>query len=238
MERALQSKLREQNQGTRAGQCCAESLAAFLENTLKPAERGQVAHHLSLCPLCRDTLAIISRLPRSPQPINTPSSKYRIAGLAAAAALICLCVAVLYSHSGIRLIARPEQIPAPRSAAQVTPKKDFQPPELVPSQEGTASSSVPILPHLAAAAVTIPKINSSGNTWKLDITQHPAALEKSQDGGRTWQPVSIPSFQPKSILWKDAKVWAIDSQGVIMESNDNGTHWARLQHKAHGSPNQ
>jgi len=233
MERALQSKLREQNQGTRAGQCCAESLAAFVENTLSPAEREQAAHHLSLCPLCRDALALISRVPRPAQSINRPSSKYRIAGLAAAA-LILLCVAVLYSHSGIRSIAKPELIPAPTSSVRASPKKDSRRQEFGPSPEDTAAS-MPISAHLAETVATIPKTNNPGNTWKVDLTQHPATLEKSQDGGRTWKPVSIPGFQPRSILWKDARVWAIDSQGLIMQSNDNGTHWIRLQHSVQGS---
>lgn len=238
MERALQSKLREQNQANRDGHCCAENLAAFLENALSPAEREQVAHHLSRCPLCREALALASRVPRSPQSINRQSSKYRTVGLAAAVTLICLCTAMLYSHSRVRSIARPELAPAPRSSAQVSPPKNGPSiPEAGHSQEGTATS-MPVSPHLAAAVVRTPGINNSGTTWKVDATQHPAALEKSQNGGRTWQPVSIPGFEPKSILWKEARVWAIDAQGVIMESNDKGTHWTRLQHRVQRSPKQ
>jgi hypothetical protein len=238
MERLLRSKLREQNREDHCDHCCAETLASFTENKLGSTEREQVACHLSLCQSCRDTLALACQANGATREAEVPQPRFRIAWLGAVAAVLCLSTSILYVHSGIRPAVKQEPLPLPATSAKVSPAKgNSRIKEPGHSQQETGTSRT-VSPRLAEAVVGARGIDKTGSTWKVDTVQYPAALESSRDGGRTWKQVNISGFQPKFVAWKDTKVWAVDSQGRIMQSTDNGDHWTRLQHTVHARPTQ
>lgn len=189
-----------------------------------------MAYHLSLCQSCRDTLALACRVNGATRQSEAPQPRLRIAWLGAAAALLCLCTAILFLQSGIRPTVRQEPRPQLASTVNVGPAEDSSRIKDHGLSQGETRPSRTVSPHLAEAVVGAPVMDKAGRTWKVDTVQYPAALERSRDGGRTWKQVNISGFQPKFVVWKATKVWAIDSHGVIMQSTDNGDHWTRLQH--------
>lgn len=221
MERLLRVKLRElARQEDLREHCSVDSLAAFRENRLTSKERERVASHLSLCQTCREVLALASD---SPEP--TPSTGHRLftfqtarLGAVAALLLICLCTAALYLHSGGKSTEKPSKHTN------------------VARSENLANSPTRIGPRLAEAVVQGSPIGSAETSWKVNTAQHPASLEISRDHGGTWKQVSVPDFQPKAVVWKNAMVWVIDEHGVVMQSDDNGGHWIRLQQRVRSSP--
>ena len=91
-------------------------------------------------------------------------------------------------------------------------------------------------PRLTEARVAAPPTDGVSLIWRINSSLHPVALEISRDNGRTWKRVDIANFQPKSVAWKEPMVWTVDSQGAVMQSDDNGRHWTRLHHTLPGSP--
>jgi hypothetical protein len=236
MEQLLRSKLREQKRGDFCGPCCTEAVAAFIENKLGSAEREQVAYHLSLCQSCRDTLALAGRVNGVTRQAQAHQPRLRIAWLAAAVALLCLCTATVYLQSGIRPKVRQEPLPQLASTANVSHAKDSYRINEHRLSQGKTGPTRTVSPLLAEAVIGAPGIDNAGTIWRVDTVRYPAALEMSQDGGRTWKQANISGFQAKFVIWNATKVLAINSHGVIMQSTDNGNHWTRLQHIVHTPP--
>jgi hypothetical protein len=96
------------------------------------------------------------------------------------------------------------------------------------AQNSFLAHALPAAPNrnLRAAAVMAP-VHS---LWSLDSPLTEGAVLKSDDGGRTWQPVRIDdqaSFTALSAI--GSNVWVGGPGGKLFHSMDNGLHWAMIR---------
>ena len=221
MRKILLSQLRNASREDLHGHCDAETLTAFAEDRLSSKEREQAAYHLSLCEDCRDVLSLVSRAAGSaPTPAYLPIG-IRTTWFTAAAASVCICITVLSLRSG----------PPPAIRQRTT-----QPAVSIPARPEQPPPPIKFSPKLTEARISAPLIGGVDLRWRVDSSFHPAILEVSPDKGQTWKRVRVPDFQPKSVAWKEPLVWAVDEQGAVMQSDDNGGHWTRLRHTVHSAP--
>jgi hypothetical protein len=67
-----------------------------------------------------------------------------------------------------------------------------------------------------------------GTLWRL--SNDPGTLEKSDDGGVTWQPIRLDegaSFYALSSMGRE--IWVGGSNGMLYHSLDEGLHWKKVQ---------
>jgi hypothetical protein len=203
----LPSCLRPGRDGSVTEHCDPETLTAFAERTLHLHERDQVAHHLSLCPDCREVLALASGT-------NIPAvnSKTRPANLLwpwlySGAAVAAVCLAVLFLPSTEPPVTRPME-------KSTTPKPTFSP------QLTAATIAAPVLPGLTPV-------------WRVNSSRYPASLEVSYDNRRSWTTIHTPALHPKSVASEGPRVWVANDDGTILQSNDGGLHWTPLRPTVH-----
>jgi photosystem II stability/assembly factor-like uncharacterized protein len=65
--------------------------------------------------------------------------------------------------------------------------------------------------------------------WSVSSDSKPALIQRSFDGGRSWEPVHVDddvTFQAVAAVGPE--VWAGGSGGALYRSTDNGRHWSRV----------
>ena len=59
---------------------------------------------------------------------------------------------------------------------------------------------------------------------ELLITALVKEVQRSRDGGRTWEPLQAPLFV--KVAWEDpGTLWGLTAQGIVFKSADAGSSW-------------
>ena len=183
----------------------ANLLSAFADRSLLPDERTVVAAHLAECPECRKSLFLAFGQARIDLPGKINLRISRSLPWAAATACVATLTVILIPHH----------------RTQPTPN----------------DKSVQISPQVAPRAVTsvrpnvlwrIASSNGSVSAWR-------ALLEKSSDGGKTWNSVAVTQpLELQAVVWDGANVWLRGAQGKLLHSSDEGGHWTQTQASSRG----
>lgn len=232
----LASRLSRQQQ-TAEAHPDADTLLAFAENVLKPADRQMVFAHLANCSDCRQILSLSS------SPAYKPSLQWwNLRWAAGMAAILLAFIVVLY---------RPAPIPLARQT-QVQPQKTMP----------TSTSTAKELPMVAAAPKkkfvprTFPVSPVSVPAPSAAMPEEPAPIDPAPfiDKFQQQQPISIAPPPPQSrvtraalgsfahsslaqrssLTWKNQSQWKLsDIPGVLMNSSDGQTwHAIRIDTEA------
>ena len=198
----LRSKLRTAQAPDENRHLNADAAAAFNERTLSPVERKRALRHLSGCPDCRTVLLLLSST-AEPVPATVLPAKVVWGSLAAACAILCLGAVVLKSPSAVPSL--PDKVK----------------PILVTAASGSKEQYVPEL--------LVSNVVSRKREWRIDRSRPIHVLQVSVDGSRTWRTIPVPRFEPSAVASDGDRVWVADSHRSVMESLDNGAHWAPLK---------
>jgi hypothetical protein len=231
----------------------ANLLAAFAEKRLLPHEREQLLTHLAECADCREIVALASA-PAQRVPVRPVSLVWRWAAAAAAAALIWM------GAWGLRLIFQSPQQRNTGPLVAMTAKSDtLNSPEtkLTPQLEiapapPTSRAAPPPRKRLKAflpspqprPPIVAPKYFPAPMAKGLAVTANSGFLprtrvlwsvaapviQRSSDGGITWQPVSISEgAEFHAVASYGSEVWTGGSHGVLFHSSDAGANWKRIE---------
>lgn len=127
-----------------------------------------------------------------------------------------------------RMLLEAEQSPAPQQADIVLPPDLPKPPAIrtlpVPSAHAMFEAKSLIAPERLIAAR---EAQHSGSLWRL--SGDPGTLQKSTDGGMTWQTVRLKEDIPLyalSITGPD--IWVGGADATLLHSADGGVHWNKV----------
>jgi Photosynthesis system II assembly factor YCF48/Putative zinc-finger len=234
----------------------ANLLAAFAEKKLQGQEREEVLAHLGECADCREVLALAT--PARGPAARPFSPAWRWAAGVAAAVLVATSIWGVRSilrpaqNSSARVeFALRAPLPtadaiAPRleiapltSLRPASPKRELHsamkkaapepetlaaaaPPEPEPAPMASATHAQ----SLGFSAAHASMFKRSGVTWRVNAR----VVERSFDGGATWQPVPIKedaAFDVVSASGGD--IWAGGARGVLFHSGDGGASWHEMK---------
>jgi hypothetical protein len=182
----------------------ADTLTSFQERKLTPSSRASVAEHLSICPTCREVLALSA----SSNPVRTVFGRLNIVRLAAAAALI-----LVFAVSASRI---DDQVAATILSARA---RQFQ----------LLMDRRPMLSYILAES-NASIASDQALVWRVRNRGSSAVVETSADAGRTWRPANLnQSFEPKAVGFKGSDVWVSGASGAVLVSRDAGRHWVRIE---------
>ncbi|MDQ2777082.1 MAG: hypothetical protein M3Y57_19500 [Acidobacteriota bacterium] len=106
-----------------------------------------------------------------------------------------------------------------------------------PYHSAASTAPVPVLTAAlknAAAGHTAPEVREIAVVWRFRQTSATPVLQKSDDGGKSWKPVTLDrNFRIQSLAWNGVTAWARGEDGGILESRDAGSHWTPLSFSPH-----
>jgi hypothetical protein len=231
----------------------ANVLAAFAEKRLLAHEREELLAHLAECADCREVVALTSVNERA-APSRPLSPLWRWVGAAAAAALLLTGVwglrlsllpprneiappAAIPPKSEIALSSPPAEIapqrqivPAPPRLAASAPPKRLKPSVIPPEPEVAREMAPKQFARRAAAGIGFMAakgfLRRSQVLWNVNAS----VVERSFDGGITWQTVSISEGAEFHAIASDgSEVWAGGAHGVLFHSPDGGASWKQVE---------
>jgi hypothetical protein len=81
----------------------------------------------------------------------------------------------------------------------------------------------------APPASRAPEASDIAVVWRFRQTNGRPLLQKSDDGGKSWKPVTLDrNFRIQSLAWNGVTAWARGEDGGILESHDAGSNWTPL----------
>ena len=222
--------LRQQQPG--ADHPKTDTLAAFAEGRLSLRERTEVLGHLSRCPECREVVALSSAGDGNPIHLTPPDLR-RGAGRwrwAAALAVACLVIAVIWSPQIIRERLRKPPVPAPPSPAIKTPTPAI--PQQAKPERRTKQARPPQPRRAANAPVFKQKIDP-----EMAVIAPPSAPRlhsKTRENAQGFVGGVVSQFRSQKIAEGSAvSLWSLpspgDARGTVQRSEDGGKTWAGVR---------
>ncbi len=120
--------------------------------------------------------------------------------------------------------------PQPKSLTEnnldLLAEKNF--PATLPPVAGTARAIYKAKPvpqrqpevYSSSAAVSLPAV-----TWRIEA----GSLQRSADGGKSWQSALNPDHRLLCYASRDAEIWAGGKEGTLLYSIDSGMTWSNVQ---------
>ncbi|HEV2382198.1 MAG TPA: YCF48-related protein [Terriglobia bacterium] len=128
-------------------------------------------------------------------------------------------------------------VPAPPTGTAVATKASqspYEPPTIyleagtVNSTPANASQTVPLRRMTAVRAASVRALQPDGR-WAASDEAGPGIVEKSLDGGRTWQIVTVAAgVQLRAVFALGQDIWAGGAAGSLFHSGDGGQHWSAI----------
>lgn len=222
-----------------------EALAAWSAGALAGAEQTRAEEHLADCARCQAMLAALSRATPAPVPAGAwwRGSRGRwLVPLATAATVAAILVALpsrtppaapmapAAPEAGASPAAPAAEPPLPASPTAPPPVPLRQPSSRQMAEAPLAADAAAQAPRAEpfaakdAATVTMTEFSAPGGRVRWRITES-SALERSIDGGLSWQPIALP--ETAVLMAGDAPsaavAWVVGERGAIFRTSDGGT---------------
>lgn len=247
-EQALKHQLRATSTPDREACIDAETLAAWADGGLDPAQMASVEMHVSTCARCQ---AVAGATARS-EPVTTGSEapatfrlwKWWLAPIGAAAAAVMLWMVVPQEREVSVATPPPVAAPAADTLAQNqsrdqagAERKEEAAPTLVEDKNpaGAVARETVAAPRAVAVeelqkrsrpAVTSVEIVSPDPTRRWRIVG--ATLQRTEDSGTTWTPLlTVGDSLTSGVAPTSGTCWLIGRGGLVMVSGD-GITFARV----------
>ncbi|HEX3685308.1 MAG TPA: YCF48-related protein [Bryobacteraceae bacterium] len=230
----------------------ANLLAAFAEKKLLAHEREELLAHLAECADCREVVALTSVNEQTGRP-KPLSPVWRWGSAAAAAALILIGVwglrlsllpptsktappAAVPPRSDIALSSAPAEIApqrqiirAPKRLAGSAPPKRLKPSPITPEPEVAREMAPKQFARRASGGIGLTAAKGFLPQTRVLWNVSAAVVERSFDGGITWQPVPISEgTEFQAVAGEGSEVWAGGAHGALFHSTDGGASWKQV----------